>query len=299
MMKIPCIFVLVLTCMLAMSYTKFANAEDVGIGPSFKGPIGLQLYSLRDQFAKDVPGTLDKVRDFGIKNVELAGRYKLKPDGPELTPEEFKSELDSRGLKAISGHFGFDKFRDNPESVAKEAKTLGMKYAGCAWIAHSGAFDEKACREAIKVFNHAGEVLAKHGIKFFYHTHGYEFQPSGSETLFDLLLKETKPEFVSYEMDVFWIVHAGQDPVALFEKYRDRFALVHLKDMKQGTPVNLLTGTSPVTNDVALGTGTIPYGRILPAAAKAGVKWYFIEDESPTSVEQIPISLHYLETVTW
>ena len=291
-MKISCTFVIALTCILAMAYAKFANAEGAGTGPSFKGPIGLQLYSLRDQFAKDVPGTLDKVRDFGIKDVELAGTYKQ-------TPEEFKAELDSRGLKAISGHFQFEKFRDDPESIAQEAKTLGMQYAGCAWIAHSGTFDEKGCREAIRVFNHAGEVLAKHGIKFFYHTHGYEFQPYGSETLFDLLLKETKPEFVSYEMDVFWIVHGGQDPVALFEKYGDRFSLVHLKDMKQGTPVGLLTGSSPVTNDVALGTGTINYRRVLPAAAKAGVKWYFIEDESPTSEAQIPVSLRYLETVTW
>jgi sugar phosphate isomerase/epimerase len=291
-MKISRLFATILFCFIAMAVTNIAKAEGTGIGTSFKGPVGLQLYSLREQFAKDVPGTLDKVRDFGIKDVELAGTY-------GQTPEEFKAQLDSRGLKAISGHFPFEKFRDDPESIAKEAKALGMQYAGCAWIGHQGTFDEKSCREAAEVFNKAGEVLAKHGLKFFYHTHGYEFQPYGSETLFDLLLKETKPEYVSYEMDVFWIVHAGQDPVALFEKYSDRFALVHLKDMKQGTPVGLLTGTSPVTNDVALGTGTINYRRVLPAAQKAGVKWYFIEDESPTSEEQIPITLRYLESVSW
>jgi sugar phosphate isomerase/epimerase len=291
-MKISYTFVLALSCVVAMVYTNISKADGTGTGPSFKGPIGLQLYSLREQFAKDVPGTLDKVRDFGIKDVELAGTY-------GLTPEKFKSELDARGLKAVSGHFPYEKFRDDPEAIAQEAKVLGMQYAGCAWIAHTGPLDEKACREAIRVFNNAGEVLAKHGIKFFYHTHGYEFQPYSSETLFDLLLKETKPEYVSYEMDVFWIVHGGQDPVALFAKYGDRFSLVHLKDMKQGTPVGLLTGTSPVTNDVALGTGTIDYRRVLPAAEKAGVKWYFIEDESPTSEEQIPVTLRYLETITW
>jgi sugar phosphate isomerase/epimerase len=293
-MKISRLVATILSCFVAMAFTNItkAKAEGTGTGTSFKGPVGLQLYSLREQFAKDVPGTLDKVRDFGIKDVELAGTY-------GQTPEEFKAQLDSRGLKAISGHFPFEKFRDDPESIAKEAKALGMQYAGCAWIGHKGTFDEKSCREAAEVFNKAGEVLAKHGLKFFYHTHGYEFQPFGSDTLFDLLLKETKPEYVSYEMDVFWIVHAGQDPVALFEKYGDRFALVHLKDMKQGTPVGLLTGTSPVTNDVALGTGTINYRRILPAAQKAGVKWYFIEDESPTSEEQIPITLRYLESISW
>jgi sugar phosphate isomerase/epimerase len=269
-----------------------SDAGDAGIGPSFKGPIGLQLYSLREQFAKDVPGTLDKVRDDGFKYVELAGTYGMKP-------EKFKEELESRGLTAISGHYPFERYRDDAEGIAKEAETLGLKYAGCAWITHSGPFDEKGCREAASVFNKAGEVLAKHGIKFFYHTHGYEFQPYGSDTLFDLLMAETKPENVTYEMDVFWIVHGGQNPEALFGKYGDRFQLVHLKDMRPGTPIGLLTGSSDVKNDVALGQGRIDYRRTLAAAKKAGVKWYFIEDESPTSETQIPQSLRYLETVKW
>jgi sugar phosphate isomerase/epimerase len=268
------------------------EAADAGIGPSFKGPVGLQLYSLREQFAKDVPGTFDKVRDFGFKNVELAGTY-------GMAPEEFKAELESRGLTAISAHFPYDKFKEDPEGIAMEAKALGVKYAGCAWITHSGAFDEKGCRDAAAVFNRAGKVLAKDGIKFFYHTHGYEFQPYGSETLFDLLMAETSPEDVTYEMDVFWVVHGGQNPAALFEKYAGRFDLVHLKDMRPGTPTGLLTGSSDVKNDVALGRGSIDYRRTLAAAQKAGVKWYFIEDESPTSEEQIPQSLRYLEQVQW
>ena len=142
-------------------------------------------------------------------------------------------------------------------------------------------------------------IRDRHGIKFFYHTHGFEFQPHGSGTLFDLLMTETKPEFVNYEMDVFWVVHGGQDPVSLFEKYGKRFALVHLKDMKKGTPTGLLTGSTDVTNDVTIGTGLIDYRRILPAAQKAGVKWYFIEDESPTSEQQIPQSMKYLKLIKW
>ena len=230
------------------------EAEDAGIGPSFKGPIGLQLYSLRDQFAKDVPGTLDKVRDYGFKNVELAGTYGMKP-------EKFRVSS-NRGLTAISGHYPFERFRDDIDGIVKDAKALGLKYAGCAGIAQRRVC-EKSCREAAAVFNKAGEELAKHGIKFFYHTHGYEFQPYGSDTLFDLLMTETKPENVFYEMDIFWVVHGGQDPETFFNKYGDRFALVHLKDMKIGTPINLLTGGSDVKNDVALGTGLIDYRRAL------------------------------------
>ena len=269
-----------------------APSARAGIGPSFKGPIGLQLYSLRADFAKDVPGTLPKVRRFGIENVELAGSY-------DLTPEKFKALLDANHLKPVSGHFPYERYRDDVEGVARDAKALGLQYAGCAWIEHKGDFDEKTCREAIAVFNRAGEALAKHGLKFFYHTHGYEFQPHGQGTLFDLLVAGTKPEFVRYEMDVFWIVHPGQDPVKLLEKYGRRFELMHVKDMKKGTPTGLLTGSSDVSNDVALGTGQMDWPAILSAAKRAGVKQYFIEDESPTAAEQIPQSLRFLEQVKW
>src|SRR5882762_12026578 len=268
----------------------FCDAAPAGIGMDFKGPIGLQLYSLRDQFNKDVPGTLDEVKNFGIQYAELAGTYKLPP-------EQFKEQLKARGIQAVGAHFPFERFRDDVEGIASESKALGLKYAGCAWITHEGDFNEKSCREAAAVFNRAGEALAKHGLKFFYHTHGYEFQPHGEGSLFDLLMAETNPGFVSYEMDIFWIVHPGQDPVKLLQKYGKRFELMHLKDMKKGTPTGLLTGHSDVKNDAALGAGQIDIPSILSAAKKAGVKWYFIEDESPTSVEQIPQSLSFLEKI--
>ncbi|HLH57397.1 MAG TPA: sugar phosphate isomerase/epimerase [Verrucomicrobiae bacterium] len=267
-----------------------ARAASVGTGPSFKGPIGLQLYSLREQFGKDVPGTLDEVKRFGIKYAELAGTY-------GMPPEKFREELKARGIKPISAHFAYEKYRDDPESIAKEAKALGLSYAGCAWIPHNGDFDEKTCREAISVFNKAGEVMAKHGLKFFYHVHGFEFQPFGQGTLLDLLFQETNPKYVNYQMDIFWIVFPGQDPVKLLEKYPGRWQLMHLKDMRKGTPTGALTGGTDVKNDAALGQGLMDLPAILKAAKKEGVKWYFIEDESPWSEKQIPESLHYLEQV--
>jgi sugar phosphate isomerase/epimerase len=267
-----------------------ANAAPSGIGSSFKGPIGLQLYSLREQFGKDVPATLDEVKSFGFKYAELAGTY-------GLSPEKFKQELVARGIQPIGAHFGYERYRDDAESVAREAEALGLKYAGCAWIPHNGPFDEKTCREAIAVFNHAGEVMAKHGLKFFYHVHGYEFQPHGDGTLLDLLFAETKPKLVSYEMDIFWIVFPGQDPVKLLEKYGKRWELAHLKDMRKGTVTGALTGSTDVKNDAAIGSGLMDIPAILYAARKAGIKWYFIEDESPWSEKQLPESLKYLEQV--
>src|SRR5262245_36902572 len=265
------------------------NKDPGGIGPAFRGPIGLQLYSLREQFAKDVPATIDQTRSIGFEYVELAGTY-------SIAPEKFKEQLNAKGLKPISGHFPYERYRDDVEQVAVEAKALGLEYVGCSWIPHQ-TFDEKTAREAIAVFNRAGEALSRHGLKFFYHTHGYEFQPHSSGTLFDLMMAETKPEFVRYEMDVFWIVHPGQDPVKLLEKYSSRFELMHVKDMKKGTQTGILTGASDVKNDVTLGTGMMDWPAILKAAQKAGVKWYFIEDESPTAVQQIPLSLRYLERI--
>ncbi len=267
-----------------------ADAASVGTGRSFKGPVGLQLYSLREQFKKDIPKTLDEVKGWGIKYVELAGTYDLPAD-------QFVSMLKQRGLVPIAAHFGYERFRDDAEAVALEAKSLGLKYAGVAWIPHEGDFNEKTCREAINVFNNAGKVLQKHGIKFFYHCHGYEFQPHPKGTLLDLLIQETDAKLVSYEMDIFWVVFPNQDPVKLFEKYGKRWELVHLKDMKKGVQLGSLAGGTDVTNDAALGAGQMDLPAILKAAKKAGVKWYFIEDESPWSEQQIPQSLRYLETV--
>jgi len=276
---------------LAASTADLAAAQT-GIGPSFKGPVGLQLYSLRDLFAKDVPAALAQTRDFGFKYVELAGTY-------NLASADFKKMLDDHGLKPVAGHFPYERFRDDVEGVARDAKALGLRYAGVAWIPHEGAFDEKGCREAIAVFNRAGEALARHGLKFYYHQHGYEFQPFGQGTLFDLMMSETKPKYVAYEMDIFWVVFPGQDPVKLFQKYGKRWELAHLKDMKKGVKTGDPSGHSDVANDVALGAGQMDMPAILRAAKAAGVEWYFIEDESPSVVQQIPQSLRYLEQEKW
>lgn len=268
----------------------FSLAALPASGAAFKGKLGLQLYSLRADFAKDVPGTLGKASAFGFRNAELAGTY-------DLEPKAFRKLLKEHKLKAVAGHFPYEKFRDDAEAVARDAKALGLKYAGCAWIPHEGAFDEKTCREAIAVFNKAGATLAKHGIKFFYHQHGYEFHPHGSGTLMDLMMAETDPKLVSYEMDIFWVRFPGQDPVQWLEKYGSRWELMHLKDMKKGLATGDLSGHTDVRNDVALGTGQMDMPAILRAAKKAGVKWYFIEDESPSVHEQIPVSLMYLDEV--
>ncbi len=250
---------------------------------------GLQLYSLRSQFKlRGVAWTLDQVKNFGIKEVELAGTY-------DKTAEQFKAELDQRGLKAVSSHFPYARYKNDLDAVVKDAKALGLKYAGCAWIDHKDTFDEAECRDAIATFNRAGEALAKEGITFFYHAHGFEFQPHGSGTLLDLLFAETKPEHVSYQMDVLWIVFPGQDPVKLLEKYPTRWKLMHLKDLKKGVATGSLSGKTDVENDVTLGMGQVDYPAVIAAAKKIGIQHYFIEDESSTSLDQIPLSVAFMK----
>jgi sugar phosphate isomerase/epimerase len=258
---------------------------------SFHGKAGLQLYSLRESFKQDVNSTLDKVKGYGFVEVETAGTY-------GISPEDFRKQLESRGLNAVSGHFQYEALTKDINAVIKEAKALGLKYVACPWIPHEVAsFGEADARKAAADFNTWGEALKKEGLTFAYHPHGYEFRPHGNGTLFDILISETKPEFVAFEMDVFWVVHPGQNPVQLLQKYPNRWVLIHLKDIRKGARTGVYTGKADKTDDVVLGAGMVDWPAVLEAAHKAGVKHYFIEDESPTVESQIPASLKYLETL--
>jgi sugar phosphate isomerase/epimerase len=272
------------------AFTFTTLAAEPGTGASFQGPLGLQLYSLRGIATQNPPKALKQTHDFGITLVETAGTY-------NLSPEKYKALLAEHGLKPVSGHFPYDRWKNEPEKVIAEAHAIGLQFAGCAWINHKAPFNEATAREAATVFNKAGEIGAKLGIKVFYHAHGFEFQPHGDGTLLDLLMRETNPKNVSFQMDVLWVVFPGQDPVKLLKKYPGRWELMHLKDLKKGVKTGELTGKTDVTNDVPLGTGQMNWPEILKAARESGVKYYFIEDESPSVLDQVPQTMKFLETV--
>ena len=259
----------------------------------FPGKPGLQLYSLRALFGtKGVDAGLDQAKDFGFTTVELAGTYNLKP-------AEFLPLLKQRGLKPVSSHFAWDRWKSDPDGVAAEAKALGLEEAGCAWANHKDPFDEAQAREVIEVFNRAGAATRKVGIRFFYHLHGFEFVKHGNGTLADLLITGSDPERVSFQMDVLWVYFPGQDPASWLLKYPGRWVSMHLKDLRKGVERGALTGKTDVRNDVALGTGQVDWPSVLAAAKKAGVKHYFIEDESPDVLTQIPGTLRYLQDVRY
>lgn len=250
-------------------------------------PVGLQLYSFRDQFAKDVPGTMAKVKALGFREVEVAGTY-------GLSLIDFRKLLDQNGLKAISVGASFDDLDQNVPKILAEAKALGAKYVMCAWIPHAGdTFTLRDADQAIDVFNTAGRLLAENGISFCYHTHGYEFQIYQDGTFFDYLAQNLDPKVVNFEMDVYWVKAPGYDPVALLQKYGKRFQLMHLKDRKPGTP-DTNTGHADVESNVVLGQGDVGIAAVMKQARKSGVRHFFIEDESSRSMEQMPASLSFL-----
>jgi sugar phosphate isomerase/epimerase len=279
---------------ILLALTTSALALD--LHGDFKGPIGLQLYSLRETFKSDPVQALDRAQKAGFTTVELYS-------GLPLERSKLKSMLAERGLTAISGHFGYDALKKDLAGSVQAAQELGLKYAGVAWIPHEiGKFGEADVKRAAADFREFGAAFKAAGIQFFYHTHGYEFRPvekGQPQTYFDLLVQETDPDLVTFEMDVFWVVHPGADPVALLAKYPNRWALMHLKDIRKGAATGIYLGSAPLTDDVPLGTGQIDWPAVLKQAAASGVKHYFIEDESPTVLDALPISTKYLESVTY
>ncbi len=250
--------------------------------------IGLQLYTFRNQIPNDVPGMLQKISAMGIREVEGGGTY-------GLSREEFKQLLDKNNLRMVSIGAGFDELEKDPQAVAEKAKFFGAKQVVCTWVPHDkDVFTIQDAQRAVAVFNKAGKVLKENGLRFLYHAHGYEFQSYQGGTFFDYMLKNMNPEYANFQMDVFWFKHSGQDPVAWLKKYPRRFYSLHLKDRRPGTEGNV-TGRADVETNVVLGTGDVGIAEIMKAAKKAGIRYYFIEDESSRPEEQVPQSLAYLK----
>ncbi|GAB3331667.1 sugar phosphate isomerase/epimerase [Larkinella ripae] len=254
-------------------------------------PIGIQSYTYRHSFPKGVEATLDTIQSLGITEMEGS-----TPEG--VTTEAFKKMLKDRNISIPGTGAGYDQLVKDPMAVVRSAKELGSKYVMVASIPHQrGNFTLENAKKAVEDFNRVGKVLQENGLTFCYHNHGFEFQPYEDGTLFDYLVKNTDPKYVSFEMDILWVTHGGADPVKLLNKYGSRWKLMHLKDLKKGVKGDL-TGGTPKENDVTLGTGQIDMPMVLKTAKKVGIKHYFIEDESPIWSYQVPKSIAYLKNLT-
>jgi sugar phosphate isomerase/epimerase len=254
--------------------------------------LGLQLWSLRDTTKESTTKALDQAAGFGFTEVETAGTG-------SLSVADFARELQQRKLTVVAAHLGYEGMQKDAAKVLGEAKALGAKYAIIPSLPRpkTGFTVEDAHRVA-QEFNTWARAAKAAGMQFGYHTHGFEFVATADGTTpFDILVRETDPELVVFEMDVFWVVHAGQDPVKLLNKYPNRWRLMHVKDMRKGAVTGLSTGGAPPTDKVAVGDGQIDWHAVLGTAEKLGVKYYFIEDEGVQPLKDIPASVKYLRAL--
>lgn len=269
----------------------WASPQDE-IKTSLNGPVGLQLWSLREYLPKDLQGVLAKVRALGFREVEGAGTWKH-------TAAEMRAALDAAGLRCQSAHIGFERLRDDMKAAFTEVKTVGATWVVCPWIPHDdNTFTRDDALKAAEAFNGFGKAAADAGLHFGYHCHGYDFVPSAEGTLFDTLAGATDPERVAFQIDVFHAFHGGADPAKLIARYQARVVSLHLKDLKKGVPVKVGTATAPADVDVPVGSGQIDMSAVLRAAKQAGTKLYYIEDESPDPWAHIPQSIAYLKRIS-
>jgi sugar phosphate isomerase/epimerase len=249
---------------------------------------GVVSYTFRNEFKADMPATFDKVKGFGITDIEMSNLF-----GQE--PAKIRALMDARGISCSSYGAPYNDVLKKTDEVAAVAKTLGAKYVRVSLPGSKTPFDKTAATQRAAEMNAMGKQLReKHGLTFVLHNHGMEFVAEGKGTLYDFLHEQTRPEDVSFELDVLWAYLPGADPVAIFEKYGARIPLMHVKDVRKGLP-RTWGHKYDSDNDVTLGTGQLDQSGIFAAAKKAGVKHFYLEDESSHSLAQVPQSIAFLK----
>lgn len=258
---------------------------------TFDAPVGVQLYSVRNELDEDLEGTLRAVKEAGYDEVETYSFH-------GLSPGDFRMLLDDVGLAVTSMHAPYERVVDETAAVAEEAHALGSDWVAVAWIPHEEPFDASDVERAVRDFSAAGRMLRDEGVRFAYHCHGYEFREAdGGGTLFDRFMTETEPGVVDVEMDVFWVRWPGRDPVELIEKYPGRFPLYHLKDMRSGSETGDLSGHAPLETNVPIGQGMMDIPAIVRSAEAHGAERYYVEYEHTNALEAIRESLAYLRSM--
>ena len=225
---------------------------------------GLQLWSVRNDMAKDPKETLKQVASYGFKQIESFEGGKGIFWG--MTNTEFKSYLDSLGLTIVSSHCDMNK---DFERKAAEAAAIGMKYLMCPYLGAQKTIDDY--KRFADVFNQKGEICKKNGIRFAYHNHDYSFKELEGQIPQDVMMKNTDPSLVDFEMDIYWVVTAGHDPQAWLKKYPSRFRACHVKDR--------IRNSTEHDASTILGTGGIDFPKILKTAKSNGMEYYIVEHE--------------------
>jgi len=256
-----------------------AIGADGGVGRrAIAGSIGIQLYTVRGLMQRDAAGTLEKIAKIGYQEVEFAGLY-------GKSAKEMRSLLDRFGLAATSSHIGTAEMRGDWERTLEDAVTLGQRYITCAWI-DAGDRTLNGYREIADLFDRSGEAARSAGLQLCYHNHDFEFTRVEGIVPYDLLLRECDHDLVKMEMDIYWLVKGGRDPLEYFQWYPGRFPLLHVKDMDAAGKM------------VDVGQGVIGFRGIFEHAAQAGMQHFFVEHDEPKDpLATARVSYDYLRSL--
>ncbi len=255
----------ILSCNASRSIANTTSAASSTTTGSLK-EFGLQLYTLRDDMPTDPKGILKQVADMGYKQVEsFEGKMGMFWG---MTNLEFKKYLDDLGMKIVSSHCNID---TDFERKANEAAAIDMKYLISPYVGAQKTLDDY--KKIAEKFNERGEICKKAGLRFAYHNHDYSFIQQEGQFPQDIFMQNTNPDTVDYEMDIYWVVTPGQDPIAWLKKYPNRFRLAHIKDREKTA--------QPGNKDasVVVGQGQINFAEVLNEGGKNGFQYYIVEQE--------------------
>lgn len=255
---------------MPLQFCSPAKKEDVlvtepEVAAAYLSAFGIQLYSVKEDMAIDPVATMRSLAGYGYKQFEGFDGGKGILWG--MKPSEFKSFMSEIGVDFISSHT--DVFK-NLDSQAEEAAEVGMKYLICPWIGPQKTLDDYKKKAA--EFNAIGEKLKSHGLRFAYHNHDYSFLTQEGSLPQDILMENTDPALVDFEMDIYWVHVAGEDPASYMAKYPGRFKFCHLKDAEPGTG-------DPDQRGVLLGNGEIPYAELIRKSQGLGMEYFIVEQE--------------------
>ena len=252
-----------------------------------KKVIGLQLYSVRDKINANMEETLDKLAQIGYNSLEAAGYNVNDRTFYGMEPKAFADHVKSLGMPLNSSHTVFE--LDSAEVVCEDAAKAGVEYIIYPYLSDQFRQDLDGYKATAEKFNKMGEIAQKHGLRFGYHNHAFEFDKMDGQIPYDLLLAETDPSLVTFEMDLYWVTKGGYEPVEYFKKFPGRFELWHVKDMEKSEDQFF----APV------GRGRIDFERIFNEKETAGMKYLFVEQDRFRELdpfESVEISFNYLNT---
>jgi len=272
----------------AFAFARKVSASPLGL------PVGIQLYTVRNDLVADFEGTLKKLAAMGYREVEASVAKEGHIDFSGGSPQDFKHKLDVAGLRVPSCHFGPPKDDAEWAKHIETAHVLNLEYMLCATPPRkTNSLD--AWKRAADFFNHLGKQCRAAKLQFAYHNHNAEFRTYDGVIAYDEILRSTDEDLVKMEMDCFWATFAGRDPVHYFQRNPGRFALLHIKDLKPGYKPT--TGDFKGNPFTEVGKGIVNWKRIFDAAPSAGVKHYYVEQDmwDGPSLDSARISAEYLK----